>query len=200
MLAIVTVALTAFSSPLRPVRHAPPEDAFSAVQQLLATVGSAVLISTVAVVPPSFAEQAPMTTPECKLECKKECNALAPGNEGYCGGQCDDFCDNLAPAASTSAGMGAQAEAAKDCSGYKTDKAKEYCEAQNVKALTPVKPGRDDLGIFGDSGVAYSKGVEDLFATAFGATRQNQNVKDADVGAFASDIGSAAVKAITGGK
>ena len=108
MLAIVTVALTAFSSPLRPARHAPPEDAFSAVQQLLATVGSAVLISTVAVVPPSFAEQAPMTTPECKLECKKECNALAPGNEGYCGGQCDDFCDNLAPVASTSAGMGAQ--------------------------------------------------------------------------------------------
>ena len=52
-------------------------------------------------------------------------------------------------------------------------------------------------GIFGDSGVSYSKGVEDLFATAFGATRQNKNVRG-DVGGFASDIGSAAEAAIFG--
>jgi hypothetical protein len=53
-------------------------------------------------------------------------------------------------------------------------------------------------GIFGDSGVAYSKGVEDLFATAFGATRQNKNVKEADLGAFAADIGDAARAALLG--
>lgn len=49
-----------------------------------------------------------------------------------------------------------------------------------------------DLGIFGDSGVSYSKGVEDFFATAFGATRQSKNVNKANVGEFASDVFTAA--------
>jgi len=55
-----------------------------------------------------------------------------------------------------------------------------------------------DLGIFGDSGVSYSKGVEDFFATAFGATRQSKNVNKADVGDFASDVLSAAKAAAVG--
>ena len=56
----------------------------------------------------------------------------------------------------------------------------------------------NDLGIFGDSGVSYSKGVEDLFATVFGATRQSKNVNTADVDGFTSDIASAAKAAVFG--
>ena len=97
------------------------------------------------------------------------------------------------------------ANGAKDCSMYKTDKAKAYCASQNQKAAASASAAAKPMtglemnnGIFGDSGVSYSKGVEDLFATAFGATRQNKNVREADVGGFASDIGSAAKAAIFG--
>ena len=133
-----------------------------------------------------------MTTPECKLECNKECNALAPGNKDYCSSQCETYCNDLDPVAAGTP------VATKDCGNYKTDAAKAFCQKENAAALAPKMPASKDLGLFGDSGVSYSKGVEDLFATAFGATRQNKNVNDADVGAFASDIGGAAIKAITG--
>jgi len=164
----------------------------AAAQQLIA-VGSAVLITACSAGPALAAEV--MTTPQCLISCNQECNALAPGNKGYCATQCDDFCESLDPVAS---GAVVASDASKDCSGYKTDKAKEYCEAENAKAVAPRAPAGKDLGIFGDSGVSYSKGVEDLFATAFGATRQNKNLNEADVGAFASDIGGAAFKAAFG--
>ena len=145
-------------------------------------------------------------TPEavpCDKACFKECDAIAPGNEGYCKSQCDTYCADAGPNGSADV-LRTDVTAAvptKDCSGYRTDKAKGYCEAQNQKAIADALP-RTGLemnnGIFGDSGVAYSKGVEDLFATAFGATRQNKNVKEADLGAFAADIGDAARAALLG--
>jgi hypothetical protein len=55
-------------------------------------------------------------------------------------------------------------------------------------------------GIFGDSGVAYSRGAEDFFATAFGATRQSKDVRKANAGEFAGEVGNAFKAAITGGK
>ena len=147
-----------------------------------------------------------MTVAQCGIECNDECNKLAPGNKDYCATQCTDFCDNLSPdqlaKGSAAGGDGASPSAAaatKDCSGYKTDAARAWCGKENDKAVAATLPQRkQDNGIFGDSGVSYSKGVEDLFATAFGATRQNQNVKEADVGAFAGDIGNAAAKAVFG--
>ena len=52
--------------------------------------------------------------------------------------------------------------------------------------------------MFGDSGITYSKGVEDLFSVAFGATRQSKDPTKADVGGFTDDVARAAVKAISG--
>jgi len=169
-------------------------DGLAVAKQLLA-VGGAVLISSAA---PVLAADEVMTTPQCKLECNKECNAAAPGNKDYCATNCDDYCESFNPgsAALAIASDTKPVAAAKDCSKYKSKEALQWCDEQNEKALAPVKPGGTDLGAFGDLGVTYSKGVEDLFATAFGATRQNKNVKEADVGAFAGDIGTAALKAI----
>eukprot|EP00316_Scyphosphaera_apsteinii_P017661 CAMPEP_0119302534 /NCGR_PEP_ID=MMETSP1333-20130426/4118_1 /TAXON_ID=418940 /ORGANISM="Scyphosphaera apsteinii, Strain RCC1455" /LENGTH=198 /DNA_ID=CAMNT_0007304917 /DNA_START=36 /DNA_END=632 /DNA_ORIENTATION=+ len=159
--------------------------------------GSSLLIISRATsgIPAAFAEEASMTPAVCSLECNKECNIVAPGNKGYCESNCKEFCESQLPMA------GDTGAASKDCSGYKTDKAQAYCATQNTKALMAAETtvGKD-LGIFGDSGISYSKGVEELFATAFGATRQNQNVNKANVGAFASDIASAAVSAASGGK
>ena len=53
-------------------------------------------------------------------------------------------------------------------------------------------------GIFGDSGVSYSKGVEDLLATAFGATQQAKPVNQANVDQFAGEIFDKASKLVTG--
>ena len=64
--------------------------------------------------------------------------------------------------------------------------------------LTPTISPLPQNGIFGDSGVSYSSGVEDLLATAFGAKQQAKNVNSADVGGFASDIGNAAKSAFFG--
>ena len=54
------------------------------------------------------------------------------------------------------------------------------------------------MGIFGDSGVSYSSGVEDLLATAFGATRQSKNVNEANLDEFAGDVADKAAKALLG--
>ena len=156
---------------------------------------------------PALAEEA---TVPCPVACFKECNSVAPGNEGYCRTQCDDYCASEGPTGSadvlrSDVTASAAAAAGKDCSTYKTDKGRACCQAENAKAaqaaIQAAKPKTGlemNNGIFGDSGVAYSKGVEDLFATAFGATRQNKSVKDADLGGFASDIGDAARRAVIG--
>jgi hypothetical protein len=86
---------------------------------------------------------------------------------------------------------------------YSTDKARAYCVADKTKKVTkadaaPSSSLQMNNGIFGDSGVSYSKNVEDLFGTVFGATRQNKDVRKADVGAYASDISNAAKDALFG--
>lgn len=171
-----------------------------------AATAAAVMVSCAVAFGPAPHALAATSTPEavpCDKACFKECDAIAPGNEGYCKSQCDTYCADAGPIGSADV-LRTDVTAAvptKDCSGYRTDKAKGYCEAQNQKAIADALP-RTGLemnnGIFGDSGVAYSKGVEDLFATAFGATRQNKNVKEADLGAFAADIGDAARAALLG--
>ena len=100
-----------------------------------------------------------------------------------------------APAAAAIAIGGGEAK--RDCSTYKTKAAVEYCENQKAESQLAAVRGKD-LGIFGDSGVAYSSGIEDLFATAFGAKRQNKPVGEADFGGFASEVGEAAKKAVLG--
>ena len=61
-------------------------------------------------------------------------------------------------------------------------------------SLLPVRNG-----IFGDSGAAsYSQGVEDLLASAFGATRQSKNVNEANLDDYTGEILSKAGKAIFG--
>ena len=86
----------------------------------------------------------------------------------------------------------------KDCKEqYKTKAAVDYCETQKEEGKMAAVRGKD-LGIFGDSGVSYSSGIEDLFATAFGAKRQNKPVGEADFGGFASEVGEAAKAAVLG--
>ena len=174
--------------------------------QPAAAAAAAVVSCAVAFGPAPHAALAATATPEgvpCDKACFKECNAIAPGNEGYCKSQCDSYCADAGPvgAADVLRTDVTAAAPTKDCSVYKTEKAKGYCEGQNQKAVADALPKTGlemNNGIFGDSGVSYSKGVEDLFATAFGATRQNKNIKEADVGAFATDIGDAARAAILG--
>ena len=66
--------------------------------------------------------------------------------------------------------------------------------------LTPtISPCSPQNGIFGDSGAAsYSQGVEDLLASAFGATRQSKNVNEANLDDYTGEILSKAGKAIFG--
>ena len=128
----------------------------------------------------------PLTPAACKLECFRECNNLAPGNQGYCTTQCDTYCDSL-PTEKTGKGDVLRSDADSATASVKLGGSEER-EAAAAGAL--------NNGIFGDSGVSYSSGVEDLFATVFGAKRQAKNVNEADIGGFASDIGSAAKAAI----
>uniref|UniRef100_A0A7S0ITZ2 Uncharacterized protein n=1 Tax=Calcidiscus leptoporus TaxID=127549 RepID=A0A7S0ITZ2_9EUKA len=111
---------------------------------------------------------------DCRRDCFRECNSVAPGNPGYCAAQCDGYCDE--------AGMTGKMDVLRS----------------DPSDATQKNDLNKDLGIFGDSGVSYSKGVEDFFATAFGATRQSKNVNKADVGDFASDVLSAAKAAAVG--
>ena len=68
-----------------------------------------------------------------------------------------------------------------------------------VAALAAAKGDLSkNLGIFGDSGVEYSNGVEDFFATIFGAKQQNTNINKADIGAFTDDIAKAGQAAFFG--
>ena len=113
---------------------------------------------------PAFAEGGPT----CNADCFRECDAVAPGNQGYCKTQCDDYCASVGPTGAddvlrsdvTAAPAVPVAAPSKDCSGFKTDKAKAYCESQNVKTTAPKSSLQMNNGIFGDSGVSYSSGVE----------------------------------------
>eukprot|EP00965_Chrysotila_dentata_P225911 6195068-Pleurochrysis_carterae.AAC.4 len=78
----------------------------------------------------AFAADADLAS--CRKDCFKECNALAPGNQAYCAQQCDDYCADA-----------------------------EVTGAADVLRSDPSSPSTENnLGIFGDSGVSYSKGVE----------------------------------------
>ena len=71
------------------------------------------------------------------------------------------------------------------------------CEGQMCE-FGPSRSAGKTGGIFGDSGVSYSKGVEDLLATAFGATQQAKPVNQANVDQFAGEIFDKASKLVTG--
>merc|ERR1719201_2296862 len=146
-------------------------------------------------------------TKECLSGCFKECNAITKSG-AYCSEQCDSYCSEEGATGTndvlrSDVTAAAAPAAAKDCSTYKTDQAKAWCASQNKKTLAERSPVNDlskNLGIFGDLGVTYSSGLEDLFATAFGAKRQNHPVNSADIGSFASEIGQAAKAAVEGGQ
>ena len=188
--------------------RAPPLSSRRAVAQSCAALLSCGLMRPHTAAPHTAALAAaePDAVP-CDQACFKECNAIAPGNEAYCRDQCNTYCAEQGPTGASDVLRSdvTAGSAASDCSRYQTEKAKAYCASQNQKAAAgasaAAKPATGlemNNGIFGDSGVSYSKGVEDLFANAFGATRQSKDVKEADVGAFASDIGSAAKAALFG--
>jgi hypothetical protein len=138
-------------------------------------------------------------------DCVRECNLVAPGNVGYCQAQCTSYCEDVGAAYGKSDVLRGDAstlksESGRDCSSYKTDAAKAYCQKSAVAAAAPPpSPMSMNNGIFGDSGVSYSKGLEDLLASAFGATRQAQPRNEANVDAYAGEIYEKA-KAAIGGK
>ena len=115
----------------------------------------------------------------CNADCVKECNQVAPGNKDYCQNQCDAYC-------------------AEEGAKGKDDVLRSDA---NVAENTELKSIQMNNGIFGDSGaVSYSKGIEDLLATTFGATRQAKPLNQAEVGSFVSDISDAAKAAIKQGQ
>ena len=171
-------------------------------QLLPAALAAAALFP--ACTPAAIAADAPAG--DCLGDCVRECNLVAPGNLGYCQVQCDDYCKDVGDAYGTSdvlrsdASTVAPTAAVSDCSRYKTDAAKAFCAKENKKASTPApSPLAMNNGIFGDSGVMYSKGVEDLLASAFGATRQAKPLNDANVDEFAGEVFDKAKSAILGG-
>lgn len=177
----------------------------SSAAALFASSSAALAATTEAVAAPG----------DCRKDCFRECNALAPGNQAYCAAQCDSYCDglgalgkddvvrsDLSDAEASAAAPAVASSAAKDCSVYKTDAAAKYCEKENKEKAAALAAAKGDLsknlGIFGDSGVEYSNGVEDFFATIFGAKQQNTNINKADIGAFTDDIAKAGQAAFFG--
>jgi hypothetical protein len=115
----------------------------------------------------------------CNADCVKECNQVAPGNKEYCQNQCDAYC----------------AEEGAKGKGDVLRSDPSLTKEEN----TELKSIQMNNGIFGDSGaVSYSKGIEDLLATTFGATRQAKPLNKAEVGNFVNDISDAAKAAIKG--
>lgn len=159
---------------------------------------------------PAFAAeevQDPRLSPSCAADCFRECDIVAPGNQKYCKEQCDDYCATAGPTGKSDVVRSDLSEATplaagKDCSNYKTDAAKAYCEKESRAAVAASigAPKQMNNGIFGDSGVSYSAGIEDLLATTFGATRQNKNVNEAKVDEYGGEILEKAQKAFFGGK
>ena len=140
---------------------------------------------------------------------------MAPGSGAYCTSQCDSYCEEVGGdyqgdvvRGEATPGAGAQAASAQAASGkcdaYKTEAAKKYCGEQAASAAKAARAADDasplamNNGIFGDSGVTYSKGLEELFGVVFGANRQNQDVSKANVEEFGGDIAAAAKKAFVG--
>ena len=150
-----------------------------------------------ALLPPHAARAAEAVAGDCITDCNRECNNVAPGNQGYCATQCADYCkDNP---------MGGQSDVVSadlsECDSYKSAEGRDYCKRKLTKASAPAPPSSPlsaNNGIFGDSGVTYSKGVEDLLASAFGATRQNKDLKEAKVDEFAGEVAEKAKAAIFG--
>ena len=158
-----------------------------------------------ALLPPmekAYAEDA--VAGDCMTDCVRECNLVAPGNVGYCETQCDTYCKEAGPTGTGDVLRSDVTESyGSDCSRYKTDAAKSYCEKKGKAVAKAPSQAPNSLqmnnGIFGDSGVVYSKGVEDLLASAFGATRQAKPLGDANVDAFAGEVFDKAKAAILGG-
>jgi len=134
---------------------------------------------------------------------------VAPGSGAYCTSSCDTYCAEVGDDYQKDVVRGEATPAAdtSKCDAYKTDAAKKYCGEQAVskaKATRAADAAQDasplamNNGIFGDSGVTYSKGLEELFGVVFGANRQNQDVSKANVGEFGGDIADAAKKAFAG--
>ena len=141
---------------------------------------------------------------DCLSDCVRECNIVAPGNVGYCETQCDTYCKDVGPTGTGDVLRTDVTESYSDCTRYKTDAARAYCEKKGKKAVAAAPSAPSSLqmnnGIFGDSGVVYSKGVEDLLASAFGATRQAKPLNEANVDAFAGEVFDKAKAAILGGE
>ena len=156
-----------------------------------------------------------------QLDRFKECNKVVPGSGAYCTSTCSSYCEEQAAlpaeeqdglikagAAAAPAATPAQVQEARCNKKYKTDAAIEFCvkDAQKAAVAAKQKVGFDDagnaraqnvgkdMGIFGDSGVTYGKGLEDPFATAFGATRQTKP-NEVNVDSFKSEIFEAAKRA-----
>ena len=138
-------------------------------------------------------------TKECLSGCFKECSAITKSGP-YCAESCDAYCSEGGATGTDDvlrSDVTGQTAEKKDCGTYKTDKARAWCAGENERTLAALRANDIDknLGLFGDSGVTYGKGLEDLFATAFGATRQSQPLSQADIGSFADEIGAAATRA-----
>ena len=94
---------------------------------------------------------------------------MAPGSGAYCTSSCDTYCEEVGSDYQGDVVRGEATPAADGkCDAYKTDAAKKYCGEQAASAAKASKAADDasplamNNGIFGDSGVVYSKGLEDL--------------------------------------
>ena len=98
---------------------------------------------------------------------------MAPGSGAYCTSSCDTYCAEVGDDYQKDVVRGEATPAAdtSKCDAYKTDAAKKYCGEQAVskaKATRAADAAQDasplamNNGIFGDSGVTYSKGLEEL--------------------------------------
>tara|TARA_B110001452_G_scaffold178564_1_gene149809 strand:+ start:313 stop:885 length:573 start_codon:yes stop_codon:yes gene_type:complete len=174
----------------------PPPPAASAVLSRRGALFAGLAAASGLAPPAALAAEA---TKECLSGCFKECNSITKSG-AYCSEQCDSYCSEEGAKGADDvlrSDVTGQTAEKKDCSTYKTDKAKAWCAGENERTLAALRSNDIDknLGLFGDSGVTYGKGLEDLFATAFGATRQSQPLNSADIGSFADEIGAAASRA-----
>ena len=183
----------------------PPQAAVRHSRRSALALGSATALQLVAerAFAADDAAADPRLSATCNADCFRECDIVAPGNQGYCKTQCDDYCSSPGPTGKddvlrSDVTASAPLSGGKDCSTYKTDAAKAYCEKEKKAAVLAAQPKTLNNGIFGDSGVSYSKGVEDLLATAFGATRQAKPVSEANINEFGGEVLDKAKAAILG--
>mmetsp|Transcript_2205 Transcript_2205/g.4638 ORF Transcript_2205/g.4638 Transcript_2205/m.4638 type:complete len:187 (+) Transcript_2205:1-561(+) len=165
----------------------PAAVAGEALARQIAVVGCAALLA----VAPSPRALSAAEAPPCQLSCFRECDRVAPGNREYCSRQCDSYCAEVEAEGQADVLRSDPSEAAPSA-------AKIAVGGGSSKQGQSDRSSSKDLGIFGDSGVSYSSGVEDLLATAFGAKRQSKPVGEADIAGFALEIGEAAKNAVLG--